>query len=241
MEERLQKYMASCGVASRRESEKMILDGRVAVNGMPVFELGFKVNPDIDRVSVDGTIIKKEEEFMVVLLNKPAGYISSASDERGRKTVMDLVHNIPLRLYPVGRLDADTEGLILLTNDGELSYRLTHPRFGVTKTYRVILHGKVSPATVQDWESGILLEDGKTSPAKVDLIYARDDLSEMLITIHEGKNRQIRRMARATGHHVYCLERIMYSFLTLDEVPRGQYRLLTATEIANLRSQVNLS
>jgi pseudouridine synthase len=232
--ERLQKFLARAGVASRREAEKYILAGRVAVNGEIVSELGTKIEPESDLIAVDGQVVSLAEKKYYVLLNKPGGYITTASDERGRKTVMDLVSDIPARLYPVGRLDAQTEGLLLLTNDGDLAYRLTHPRFSIPKKYRVIVHGQINDDTVRKWQEGIMLEDGMTAPAEVSIGYARPDLSEIIVTIHEGKNRQIRRMARTTGYHVYFLERIGYASLTLENVRRGEYRHLTHSEVSEL-------
>jgi 23S rRNA pseudouridine2605 synthase len=232
---RLQKFLAQAGAASRREAEVMIQQGRVKVNGEIVTQLGTKVDPDQDNVFLDGKRISLEEQMIYLLLNKPGGYITTVADDRGRKTVVDLLQNVSERIYPVGRLDAQTEGLLLLTNDGELAYKLTHPRFTIPKTYRVILHGRMSDAMMQLWKAGIELEDGKTAPAQLELVYARDDLSEIIVTIHEGRNRQIRRMARASGFHVYYLERIRYAFLTLDGVPRGQYRHLHDFEVQKLK------
>ena len=231
---RLQKYLAQAGIASRREAESIIQQGRVTVNGITVTEMGIKADPEKDQVAVDGKPVAAAEEKYYLLLNKPGGFITTADDDRGRKTVMELVQDIPARIYPVGRLDAPTEGLLLLTNDGDLAYKLTHPRFAIFKVYRVILHGRIADETVQKWRSGVLLEDGMTAPAKVETVYAREDLSEIIVTIHEGKNRQIRRMAKATGHNVYYLERIQYAFLTLEGVRRGQYRLLSTTEVKQL-------
>ncbi len=233
--ERLQKYLARSGVASRREAESLIQEGRVQVNGETVTQPGTKVDPEQDRVFVDGKEAFPAKDMLYLLLNKPSGYITTAADERGRKTVLDLLPEISVRVYPVGRLDAQTEGLLLLTNDGDLAYRLTHPRFTIPKTYRVILHGQMTDEVLHKWRTGIVLDDGLTAPAEVKLVYARDDLSEIEVTIHEGRNRQIRRMARATGYHVYYLERIRYAFLTLEGVPRGKHRLLKPSEVEKLR------
>jgi len=236
--DRLQKYLARAGIASRRGAERLILDGRVAVNGKSVTILGTKIDPDQDEVTVDGKTIALVDTLYYLLMNKPSGFITTADDERGRKTVLDLVTTIKARLYPIGRLDANTEGLLLLTNDGDLAYKLTHPRFGVPKMYRVILHGRITEDVIRKWRDGVELEDGFTSKSQVELRYAREDLSEIEVTIHEGKNRQIRRMAKATGYHIYHLERIRYAFLTLEGVKKGDYRHLSESEVQRLKELV---
>ena len=240
-EERLQKFLARAGVASRRHAEQMILDGRVNVNGIKILTMGTKVGPK-DRIEIDGKPILQHEEFHYYLLHKPTGVITSTSDPSGRKTVLDLLQGLPVRVYPVGRLDSDTSGLLLLTNDGELAHRLMHPSFGVAKTYRIWLKGPVDSKTMAILRQGVLLEDGKTAPAEVHKakISTGSDLEVLEITIHEGKNRQIRRMCDTVGFPLYKLERIRFGPLTDPNLKNGQYRHLSLSEIQDLHSQVGL-
>ena len=233
---RLQKVLAEAGVASRRAAEKLILDGRVLVNGQPVTKLGTKVDPETDRVEVGGKIVKPLLERIYVLLNKPRGYVSTVKDPEGRRTVVDLVGPIGLRLYPVCRLDMDTEGLLLLTNDGEMTNALTHPRRKVPKTYIAEVEGSPSPPAIAALQRGVRLEDGPTSPAEVKVIKANDRGGTTLsITIHEGRNRQVRRMLEVVGHPVTFLKRIRFGPLDLHGVRLGQHRFLTSAEVAKLR------
>jgi len=238
--ERLQKVLAQAGVASRRRAEELITAGRVKVNGETVRVLGTKVNPS-DQIEVDGRLLERGTASRYYVLNKPAGVITTARDEYGRPTVLGLVKGIPGRVYPVGRLDYDTAGLLLLTDDGELTYRLTHPRFGVAKTYIAGVHGPVPEAALARLRQGIELEDGKTAPARVRKLSGGPDGLELLeITIHEGRNRQVRRMCEAVGHPVVTLERVKFGPLGLD-VPRGSYRPLSAQEILALRRAAGLN
>lgn len=242
-DERLQKVLAQAGVASRRHAEQLILEGRVTVNGEKVTVLGTKVG-DQDHIFVNGKPIMRQETFSYYLLNKPVGVITSAKDPQGRPTVVDIFKNVPVRVYPVGRLDFDTSGLLLLTNDGELAHRLMHPRYGVNKTYQVWVRGPVDPRAIDALQHGVLLKDGKTAPAKVKQAPGglKDDRLEVLeITIHEGRNRQIRRMCEAVGYPVMKLERIQFGPLQQDKKLRsGEYRTLTAKEVKALRSAVGL-
>lgn len=242
-EERLQKVIAGAGIASRRHAEKMILEGRVQVNGQTVTILGTKVLPT-DKIVVDGKPLRQRpEEYLYILLHKPTGYITSASDPQGRKTVLDLIKKVPQRVYPVGRLDYDTSGLLILTNDGELAYRLTHPSYGVEKTYQVKVRGKIPPEGLRSLAKGVDLEDGKTAPARVREVPGQNqrDLPTYEITIHEGRNRQVRRMFEAIGYPVCALQRIRFGPLELDKsLKPGEYRLLTQREIRKLRQAVNL-
>lgn len=237
--ERLQKVMAMAGVASRRKSEEMILEGRVRVNGEVVTQLGSKVDAGKDVIEVDGKPLRFCEPKTYVLLNKPAGFVTTVRDPQGRKKVVDLVRDLPVRLYPVGRLDYDTEGLLILTNDGSLTHALTHPRHEVEKTYLALVQGIVQPDGLRRLRHGVPLEDGVTAPARVRIIQriAGDTLVEL--TIHEGKNRQVRRMLGAVGHPVKSLVRTKIGFLTLGELKPGQYRHLTADEVKRLRSLAN--
>jgi 23S rRNA pseudouridine2605 synthase len=229
---RLQKFMAAAGVASRRASETLIAGGRVRVNGELVTDPARDVT-DSDRVEVDGALIAAETERVVYAVHKPAGIVSTASDPHGRPTVMSFV-DTSLRLYPVGRLDIDTTGLILLTNDGALAYRLTHPSFEVTKTYRATLDPPpLTDAQIRTLRAGVMLEDGRTAPARVRRLGQRED-NRIELTIHEGRNRQIRRMSEAIGHRVRRLERVAFGPLELGDMRAGRARRLTPAEIAAL-------
>ena len=234
MKERLQKLMAAAGLASRREAEKWISAGRVSVNGR-IASLGDSADPEKDHVEVDGRPLGSEERKYYVLLNKPVGYVSSRSDPEGRPVVTDLVREIPARLYPVGRLDLNTEGLLLLTNDGALANRLAHPRSQVEKTYLVRMRGTLSREALERLEGGILLEDGMTAPARVDKVRTATSHSWFHLTIREGRNRQVRRMCEAVGFQVSRLKRIRIAFLELDELPSGKFRHLSPQEVARLK------
>lgn len=235
MKERLQKVMSNCGVASRRASEQLILAGKVRVNGVVVRELGTKVDLDKDMILVDGKRLEAEKK-RYFLFNKPKGVITTASDDQGRETVMDYFKKVPERIYPVGRLDQNTEGLLLMTNDGELANILMHPSKLVDKTYEVKIKSRIADTVLQQLADGVELEDGMTAPAIV--CYNRYDvhtgITNVEITIHEGRNRQVRRMFEHFGLQVYNLRRVQYAFLTLSGVKRGAYRRLTPEEIAEL-------
>ena len=220
--------LARAGYGSRRVSEGLIEDGRVTVNG-EVARLGRQVDPAVDRVEVDGVPVSIGTDLVHYLLNKPRGVITTASDTHGRSTVVDLVPGTP-RVFPVGRLDADTEGLLLLTNDGELTHRLTHPSYGVDKEYLVQVRGEPRPAALRALRTGIELEDGVTAPAKVGLLGA----STLRITIHEGRNRQVRRMCDAVGHPVVRLVRTRIGPLSDRTLAPGEWRLLTPGELRGL-------
>ncbi|TCS84100.1 pseudouridine synthase [Tepidibacillus fermentans] len=239
--QRLQKVISEAGIASRRKAEQLIIDGQVMVNGKTVTELGFKVDPLHDQILVNGKEIKIKTKKVVVLLNKPKKVITSMKDPQGRKTVIDLIR-LQERIYPVGRLDYDTEGLLLLTNDGELANRLMHPRFELDKTYEAIVAGNPSEAELDQLRKGIQLEEGVTSPAKVEkILINKKNQAKIKITIHEGRNRQVRRMFQAIGHPVVHLKRIQYGFLTLSGVSVGKYRFLSEDEICQLKQLVSLS
>jgi 23S rRNA pseudouridine2605 synthase len=226
--ERLQKVLARAGVASRRASEELISAGRVAVNGT-VAELGRRVDPERDKVSVDGVPIGLRPGLVYYLLNKPKGVVSTAADPEGRRTVTALVPAEP-RVHPVGRLDADSEGLLLLTNDGELTHRLTHPSFGVEKEYLVSVSGRPSPGAIRALRTGVPLDDGITAPARVSQV----EPSLLRITIHEGRKRQVRRMCEAVGHPVTRLVRTRIGPLRDNTLPPGHWRELTAVEVRKL-------
>lgn len=230
---RLQKFMADAGVASRRKCEEYISAGRVKVNGA-VAEIGCTVEPG-DKVEFDGRLLTAKTERVVIMLNKPQGVVCTCSDPEGRKTVIDYVKDLPYRLYNVGRLDYDSEGLILLTNDGDLAYRMTHPKFEMDKTYHVVCSGTLDQRDISRLQSGITLDDGVTSPAQVNNVQIRrDGKSELDITIHEGRNRQVRRMIAAVGKETLLLRRIKEGPLELSELKKGQWRFLTEQEIMTL-------
>ncbi|MBO5429558.1 MAG: rRNA pseudouridine synthase [Peptococcaceae bacterium] len=239
-EERLQKYLASAGVASRRASEKLILEGKVAVNGKVVKELGTKVIPGKDKVTVDGKPVRTEEQLVYYLMNKPAGYLTTVKDTHDRPTVMDLLAGIPYRVFPVGRLDFETEGLLLLTNDGEFAYRMTHPKFKIKKTYLATVQGELTKERLQMLREGVELEDGKTAPAEVKVVRQEKHRTVVEITIHEGKNRQVRRMFKAVKNPVLELKRINVGGLTLKGVGSGEIRSLTDEELQKLTQRLGM-
>lgn len=230
---RLQKYLANAGVASRRACEKLIENGEITINGN-VAVIGDKVE-DGDVVEYNGKVIDLPSEYIYLMLFKPVGVITTASDERGRKTVLDLI-DIDERIYPVGRLDLNTSGLLLLTNDGELANRLTHPRFQVDKTYKAIVKGEITEDKLQQLRDGVMLEDGMTAPAKARVSKYDGENSYVEITIHEGKNRQVRRMFEAVGHQVRGLRRVKVGNLSIKDMERGQYRHLTQEEVSYLKN-----
>jgi 23S rRNA pseudouridine2605 synthase len=234
--ERLQKLIARAGIASRRKSEELIKEGRVKVNGKVVTELGLKVSSS-DRVEVNEIQIEKEEP-VYFLLYKPRGVISSVNDEKGRKVVTDFFPHLKERIYPVGRLDYDTSGLLVLTNDGEFANLLMHPKNEIDKVYVAKVKGIPSKENLRKLEKGIRLEDGKTAPARVKLLSADNKKQSAIveITIHEGRNRQVRRMFEAIGHDVLKLKRERYGFLTLSGLKTGDARELSPHEVKQLRA-----
>ena len=234
--ERLQKVIAYAGVASRRKAEQLITEGKVKVNGKVVRELGTKVSSS-DTIEVEGVKLEKENK-VYFLLYKPRGYISAVTDDKGRKTVVDIFKkHVPERIFPVGRLDYDTTGLLLLTNDGEFSYQLTHPKFKIDKTYVARVKGVPTIEGLKKLQRGIKLEDGKTAPAKVSMTSFDEKAGKAIceITIHEGRNRQVRRMFEAIGTPVVKLKREKFAFLTLGNLNPGEYRELTKQEVKWLR------
>jgi 23S rRNA pseudouridine2605 synthase len=238
MEERLHKYLARSGIASRRKAEEYITKGFVTVNGRKVTEMGHLIDPDTDKVSFKGKPVHSTTEKIFLLLNKPPGYITTTSDPEKRPTVMDLISGIAIRLFPVGRLDSDSEGLLLLTNDGEMANRLAHPRYGIKKTYRVHIRGRIENSQIKRLEKGVILEDGITAPAKVTMEYLGRIESKLLLQIAEGKKRQIRRMMDEVGHPVNRLIRIQYGPIVLGKLRSGEYRYLSALEIRELRKTI---
>ncbi|WP_352417866.1 pseudouridine synthase [Proteiniborus sp.] len=232
---RLQKFMAQCGIASRRKSEEIIANKRVKVNGTIVTELGYKIDPLHDVVIVDGKRIKHREKNIYIIMNKPKGYVTTVSDEYSRKTVLDLVKDVKERVYPIGRLDYDTSGLLLLTNDGELAYKLIHPKFEVVKTYIATVKGKPTEEELEKFRNGLEIDRYITSDAEIEILSNTNDKSVVKIQIHEGKNRQIRKMCDKIGHPVTSLKRIAIGELELGTLKKGCWRFLRENEIEYLK------
>jgi len=221
--DRLQKVIARAGIASRRKAEELISAGEVKVNGIVITEMGLKVDPKQDFIEVCNQPLKDREEVKIyLLLHKPKGYVTTVKDPQGRPTVLDLV-KVPQRIYPVGRLDYDTSGLLILTNDGDLTYALTHPKHEVNKVYQARVKGHPAKNTLDKLRQGILLDDGPAAPAKVKQLKAFRDSTLLEITIHEGRNRQVRRMCDAIGHEVADLKRVTIGSLQLGALQPGEY------------------
>ena len=229
---RLHKFIAAAGLASRRAAEKMIAAGRIKVNGETVTTAGLTIDPQADRVELDNKPIQAKTEKQYILLYKPKGILTTVNDPFGRRTVMELLPRQDI--FPVGRLDLDTEGLLLLTDDGELAYRLTHPRFKVEKKYHAYVKGIPGEEKLKLLREGVTLEEGTVSPAKVELLEQHGGKSVLVIAIHEGKKRQVKRMFSVIGHPVISLKRIAFAFLTLKGLKPGEYRPLTADEVNRL-------
>lgn len=234
--ERLQKFLARAGVASRRAAETLIMEGRVTVNGAVVRTLGEKVCPASDIVAVDGRPVAPPAECVYLMLNKPTGVLTTLDDPQGRPTVAQYVPKDGPRLFPVGRLDLDTSGLLLLTNDGELAHRLMHPRFHVPKTYLAVVDGVPDERDLARLREGVRLDDGVTAPAKAEVVEVRGDRATVMLTLREGRKRQVRRMLSAVGHPVIALERTAYGSLELGGLAPGATRPLTAAEVEELRA-----
>ena len=235
---RIQKYIADCGICSRRAAEALIESGRVTLNGKPV-HLGEKTDGDKDLVRIDGKVIKPQTRNKVtIMLYKPRGYVTTMSDEQGRKCVADLIKKERVRLYPVGRLDKDSEGLLLLTNDGDLANKLTHPANSIPKTYRVIVKGEIHREHIKAFETGIYIaeDDYTTRSAEVDILETKSDRTVFYLTIYEGKNREIRKMCEALGLEVLRLKRDKIADLSIGTLRAGQYRALSAKELSYLYS-----
>ena len=240
MQERLQKVISHAGIVSRREAERLIIDGRVAVNGCVVTKLGTKVDPGRDVIKVDGRLVKSFPEKVYIVLNKPAGYVSTLKDPQGRPVIMDLLDDINTRVYPVGRLDYDAEGLLLLTNDGELAHRLQHPRYKIRRTYEVKVKDVPTDDELSRVRKGIRLEDGVTLPAKVTFLKKTMKNCWLKITLSEGRNRQVKRMFEALSHPVMKIKRVKFGALGLGTLKRGQYRHLAKDEVKKLYALVSL-
>jgi len=237
--ERLQKILSQAGVASRRASEQLMLDGRVTVNGVTVRELGSKADPARDDIRVDGRRIKVVEKHRYILLNKPRGYVTTRSDPERRPTVIDLLRGVREYVYPVGRLDFDSEGLLLLTNDGDLAARLTHPRHGVPRVYEARVLGVPDAHDIDRLSRGVTIDGRPTGPADVSLRPGGrrgEDSATLIVTIREGRNRQVRNMCEAIGHPVTHLKRVAIGPIRDGKLPPGRWRELTAAEIEKLRA-----
>lgn len=241
MLERLQKIISAAGVTSRRASETLITNGQVAVNGIIVTELGSKADPSTDTITVDGKALKISAQRLYILLNKPPGYITALKDGQGRPLVTDLLKDVPDRVYPVGRLDYNTEGLLLLTNDGEWANRLMHPRHEIEKEYHVRVRGKVIDQQLKRMAEGVELDDGITAPAVVALVKSGEQNDWISVAIHEGRNRQVRRMCEAVSLSVVRLKRIRYGSLDLGTIRSGHFRYLTEAEVRALAGHLDKS
>ena len=237
---RLNKFLSQAGAASRREADRLIAEGRVKVNKQVVQELGYKVDDEVDRIEIDSREVRKEKNLMYLMLNKPKGYLVTLKDNFGRPTVMNLLSNLKKRVFPVGRLDFDSEGLLLLTNDGELAYRLTHPRYNIKKTYLVKVKGEPDSLKLSKLKKGIFIDGKKTAPAKVALLESSPKRSFLRIEIHEGRKREVRRMFEFIGHRVLKLVRVDFAGLKIGKLKSGTWRFLRQQEIKKLKKQVNL-
>ena len=235
MKERLQKILSARGVASRRSSEAMIREGRVKVNGIPA-GLGDSADPSVDEITLDGKILPEQAENVYLLLNKPRGFVTTLSDEKGRKNAAQLVQDCGVRVYPVGRLDMDSQGLLLFTNDGELANRLMHPSKEIDKTYHVLCAG-YGPGAEDKLRRAITLDGYQIRKPKVQLLKAQGAMAEFLVTIHEGRNRQVRRMCAAAGMEVRRLTRIQEGSLSLGDLATGKWRYLTEEEVKKLKNE----
>lgn len=231
---RLQRYIALCGVTSRRKAEQLILDGRIKVNGLTEKELGSRVDVEQDEVMFDGKVIKPEKNDVYIMLNKPLGYVTTLDDELDRPIVVDLIKGVQERIYPVGRLDIDTTGLLLLTNDGILTNKMTHPSYEIEKTYEALVQGVPNEDKIRRFEKGLIIDGSITAAAKLVVKKEVKGNSILQITIHEGRNRQVRKMCAAIGHDVIKLKRIRMGELYLNNLQEGQWRHLNEKEVKYL-------
>lgn len=235
MEERLQKFMAKCGVASRRKCEEIILEGRVKVNGTVVKELGTKVTAEKDIILVDNNKITLEKNKVYIMINKPEGIVTTVKDEKGRLTIIDLI-DVEERIYPIGRLDYDSSGLLILTNDGDIYNNLIHPRNIIDKLYVAKVSGIFTPQEMNKFKRGVDIGGYITAPSNIELVHKDEDSCKVKITIHEGKNRQVRRMCSSLGHDVITLKRVAIGKLNLGDLDKGKWRYLSSEEIDYIKS-----
>ncbi len=231
---RLQKYLAECGLASRRKAELLISEGSVSVDGKIITEMGYKLDPELQEVRYRGELVRRKKKHTYILLNKPRGYVTTMSDPQGRPIVTSLIKDLDVRVFPVGRLDIDTEGALILTDDGELAHKILHPSHESNKTYEAVVKGLVSPGKIRKLEQGIEIDGRKTWPAKISKAVKQGPASRLVITIHEGRKRQVRKMFEAVGHPVINLKRIAYGQLRLGSLPSGSYRYLSPEELKKL-------
>lgn len=234
MKERLHKYMAGCGVASRRKCEEIVFQGRVKVNGEIISNI-VMIDDELDKVEVDGKLIKPEEKKVYIIINKPIDVITSVNDQFDRKTVIDII-NIEERIFPVGRLDYDTSGILLLTNDGDLAFKMAHPSHEIDKVYVAEVIGQFTDREIYKFETGLQIEDYVTSPSKIVILSEEEDTSIVEITIHEGKNRQVRKMCEDIGHPILRLKRTRFGSLDVGTLKMGEWRHLSEEEIRYLKS-----
>lgn len=234
---RLQKYLADAGVCSRRKAEQLISAGKIMVNHVPVTELGTKIDDRKDIVEFEGKIVKKSSKKVYLMLHKPEGYVTTVKDQFSRPTVMDLVKGVGERIFPVGRLDYDTSGLLLLTNDGELTYKLTHPKHNIEKVYLAKLFGRPDQNAINQFKWGVMINGKRTEPARLEILTAGEKYCICKITITEGRNRQVRKMCEAVKHPVASLKRIATGELELGELEKGKFRHLTEKEIKYLKNR----
>lgn len=239
MEERLQKYLANSGVASRRKCEDLILQGKIEVNGKVVTELGTKVNPERDIVKFNGKEVKQVEKMVYILLNKPIGYVTTVKEQFNRPTVIDLLNGVKEKVLPVGRLDMYTSGALILTNDGDFIYQVTHPKYEIEKTYQATVKGIVTKEDIKKLENGVEIDDYISGKAKVKILKVdkENNISRLKITIHEGKNREVRKMCSAIGKNVIALHRSKIENIDLKDLKIGQWRYLTSNEVLELKSK----
>ncbi len=237
---RINKYLARSGAGSRRHADQLILQGRVKVNGSLVKELGIQIDSEKDVVEVDGKTVSPALGTTYLMLNKPPGYLVSARDPHHEKLVSVLLKEYRGKVFPVGRLDFETSGLLLFTNDGELAFRLSHPRYGVKKTYEAKLAGSIGESEMEQLRKGIVLDDGPTAPAEAQIVSVSRTMSLVRITIHEGRKRQVRRMLASLGFPVITLKRVAYGSLLLDDLPEGKFRLLEPSQVEELKALVGL-
>lgn len=232
---RLNKFLANNGVGARRKISDYLQENEVKINGLRVKEPGIRLDPQTDQVTVNGKLLPKIEQLVYFLLNKPKGVISSVSDEHGRQTVVDLVKT-KQRVYPIGRLDANTTGALLLTNDGDFAHQLTHPSFHINKTYLCLIPGKVTSRQIQQLQNGVDLKDGKTSPAEVSIVEDKNNRTRLKLTIHEGRNHQVKRMIVKVGLELIELKRLSIGELEMGDLPTGEFRELNSDEVYKLKS-----